>query len=183
MSPGWKGRDWGGWDIPGGCVGAPGGGTGNCCLSSSASPACSTPRQWQLFLGVFLGCRGLCLGCSISRGPFRAAPGPGAAGSPWSVPIPALPGHPSARPGVCLARCLHGQDTEAQLLPCRHQGQAGLVPPRGSASSRPAFPASRDTRREHRGTFLAGSRSPRGLRAAPGLSSSAGLSPHRDSGL
>ncbi|XP_053837577.1 uncharacterized protein LOC128809543 [Vidua macroura] len=45
----------------------------------------------------------------------------------------------------------------------------GCFPSWGSASSRPALPASWDTRREHRGTFLAGSRSPRGLRAALGL--------------
>lgn len=183
MSPGCKGRDWGGWDIPGGCVGAPGGGTGNCCVSSSASPACSTPRQWQLFLGVFLGCQGALPGLQHLRGPVQSSPWPRSRGQPLVRAHPGAARASQRPPRGVPGTLLHGQDTEAQLLPCRHQGQEGLLPPRGSASSRPALPASWDTRREHRGTFLAGSRSPRGLRAAPGLSSSAGLSPHRDFGL
>lgn len=122
----------------------------------------------------------------MSGGSVRAAASPGPVqSSPWprSRGQPLVRAHPSAArasqcpPRVCLARCPHGQDTEAQLLPCPHQGQEGPLPSWGSASSHPALPAGRDTRREHRGTFLAGSRSPRGLRAAPGLRSSAGLSP------
>ncbi|XP_059330685.1 uncharacterized protein LOC132074724 [Ammospiza nelsoni] len=176
MSPGWKGRDWSGWDTPGGCVGAPGGGTGNCCLSSLQTQRAALPGNGSCSWGVF----------GVSGGSVRAAAAPGPVqSSPWprSRGQPLVRAHPSAArasqhpPRVCLARCPHGQDTEAQLLPGPHRGQEGPVPSRGSASSRPAFPAGRDTRRERRGTFPAGSSSARGLRAAPGLRSSAGLSP------
>lgn len=175
MSPGWKGRDWGGWDTPGGCGGAPGGEHRELLSELLCKPSVpALPGRGSCSLGCFWDGSGLCPGCSISGGPFRAAPGRGAAGSPRSVSIPALPGHPSARPGLCLAAACHGQGTEAQLLPAGTKDKRGWFPPWGSASSRPAFPASWATGREHQEHSWQGAGVPEGsvqLRAreaAPG---------------
>lgn len=178
MSPGWKGRDWGGWDIPGGCVGAPGGEHRELLSELLCKPSVpALPGHGSCSLGCFWDGSGLCPGRSISGGPFRAAPGRGAAGSPRSVSIPAPPGHPSARPGLCLAAACHGQDTEAQPLPCRHQGQEGLVPSLGLGLLPPRVPG----RLGH--TEGAPRNIPGREQESPRAPCSPGLGPHREFGL
>lgn len=160
---GWLGHTW--WVCGSSRRRAP----GICCPSSSANPAC---RRSQATAAVPWGVSGMAVGSA------RAAASPGArseqplAEEPRAAldPCPSQrrPGIPAPGPGCVWQLPATGRTLRHSPSPAGTKDKRGWFPPWGSASSRPAFPAGWATRREHRGTFLAGSRSPRGLRAAPG---------------
>lgn len=166
MSLGWKGRDLGWVGHTWVCAGAPGG-----QHQELLSEPCWHSQVLPAVPGGHLG---------VSLGSVWAEASSGA----WSGQ-PFIHIHPStAQESQCPSLgcvlgilCASGRTLQAQLLPCKHQGQEVLVPFLGLPSFLlPLFPASWDTLRTHQGTFLAGSRSHQGLHAAVGQKSSPSLS-------
>lgn len=159
---GWLGHTW--WVCGSSRRRAPG-----IAVRAPANPAC---RRSQATAAVPWGVFGMAVGSA------RAAASPGArseqplAEEPRAAldPCPSQrrPGIPAPGPGCVWQLPATGRTLRHSPSPAGTKDKRGWFPPWGSASSRPAFPAGWATRREHRGTFLAGSRSPRGLRAAPG---------------
>lgn len=158
MSLGWKGRDLGWVGHTWVCAGAPGG-----QHQELLSEPCWHSQVLPAVPGGHLG---------VSLGSVWAEASSGA----WSGQ-PFIHIHPStAQESQCPSLgcvlgilCASRRTLQAQLLPCKHQGQEVLVPFLGLPSFLlPLFPASWDTLRTHQGTFLAGSRSHQGLQCSCG---------------